>query len=104
MNGDVFWTVPRMVSALVVAGYALIAYTLSGGEDALRLMIFCALPLMCIWFPEYMGLDYRGRGLTWPRRVTATSPPVTVFALGWVVLALPAVVMLLRCLYKPRIW
>ncbi len=95
MNGDDrFWTRSRTISALIIAAYVLFAYAFRGAEAALRLLGFCALPLMCIWFPEFMG-SYRGSsGLSWPR-FRAPSPATVVFILGWVVLGLPVVVLLL---------
>jgi hypothetical protein len=95
-GGDDFWTVPRAISALVVVAYMIFAYAVGGGEAAMRLLIFSVLPLMCIWFPEFMGHDYRGIGVTWPVKVTSPSPPIAVSVLGWMVLALPIVVALLR--------
>jgi hypothetical protein len=96
MNDDEeFWTLLRTISALVVAAYVILAYAFRGGEAATRLLLFCGLPLMCIWFPNFMG-SYRGIGLAWPRAITAPSPPIIVFVLGWVVLALPVVVELLQ--------
>ena len=94
-----FWTLPRTISGLVVAGYVVLAYALRGGETALRLLLFCGIPLMCIWFPDFMG-SYRGVGLAWPRAITAPSPAIVVFILGWVVLGLPGVLVLLSYVFR----
>jgi hypothetical protein len=97
MDDDRFWTRARVVSALVVLAYMILAVVFRGGECAFRLFLFCMLPLMCIWFPQFMGRDYRGIGLTFPRVVTHPSPPCVVFLLAWVLLLLPAALVLLGC-------
>ena len=94
-----FWTTSRFISALVVLAYMPLGFVLSGGEGALSLLAFCLFPIMCIWFPEFMG-NYRGLGLAFPRVITHRSPAVIVFILGWVVLALPLVVLFLRYFYS----
>lgn len=95
LGDDVFWTPAKVISAVVVAAYLVFAYALIGGEAAFRVLLFCIFPIMCIWFPDYMGY-YRGSSLAWPRAITDSSPPIIVFVLGWVILALPVVLLLLH--------
>ena len=90
-SNDPFWTPSRVVPALVVVAYVVLAAVFRGGETALRVGEFCLLPLMCIWFPDFMG-NYRG----W--RMREPSPPVAVFVVGWLLLLTPAVVVLVKCL------
>jgi hypothetical protein len=93
--GDGFWTRSRVISALIVAAYMTLAAVFRGGEVAARLLLFCLLPLMCIWFPDYMGF-HRGIGVSFPVVITEPSPSGCVFVLGWVVLFLPVVVVLIQ--------
>ena len=96
-GSDGFWTRSRVISGLVVVAYMILAAVFRGGEAAARLLLFCLLPLMCIWFPDFMGL-HRGIGVSFPVVVNELSPPGCVFVLGWVVLFLPVVVVLIRFL------
>jgi uncharacterized protein len=47
---------------------------------------FCVLPLACIWFPEGLG-DFLGG------HITKRSPRAFVWALGWAVLLVPAIMV-----------
>jgi hypothetical protein len=74
----------RMASAVIAATYVIV-FGAWHGEDAVKMLGFCIVPLACIWFPAAMG-DYTG-GL-----VLRRSPAVFVFVLGWIVLLLPGMV------------
>ena len=76
----------RVGSLVIAVLYVGVSLTANGLETALRVFMFCLLPLACIWFPQAMG-DFVGG------RMTASSPAVFVWTLGWVVLLLPAVVL-----------
>jgi hypothetical protein len=89
-----FWTLPRFLSALVVLGYMVLALHFRDGACAAKLFLYCLLPIFCIWFPDAMG-RYRGVGVAFPQKVTDESPPSIVFMLGWVLLLLPALIVLL---------
>ena len=46
------------------------------------MIMFCVLPLACIWFPD-ASADFIGG------RIDRESPPRLVFILGWIVLLVP---------------
>jgi len=94
MDEDTFWTLPRFLSALVVLGYISLALYFRGGDCAAKVFVGCLLPIFCIWFPDAMG-RYRGIGIGFPQAITQESPPSIIFFLGWVVLLLPALIVLL---------
>lgn len=94
-DGYGFWTRSRVVSGMIVVAYISLATVFRGGEAAARLLLFCLLPLVCIWFPDYMGF-HRTIGAFFPRAITEPSPPGCVFVLGWVVLFLPVAVVLMQ--------
>lgn len=66
--------------------------TVGGAEGMLKMLLFCIIPLACIWFPEELG-DYTGLFLF--DSITTASPPGFVWFLGWVVLLVPPFVALL---------
>jgi hypothetical protein len=72
----------RFVSAAVVLAYVAVGIRMGGIIIGLRMFAFCLIPLGCIWFAEALG-DYVGNN------VTASSPPMLVYILGWVILILP---------------
>jgi Zn-finger nucleic acid-binding protein len=95
----------RIVSALVVVSYLLAGFGVGPGRLPLLLDLafrfgsksyvtfspsavlgFCVLPILCIWFPEPLGNLVGGR-------ITKRSPRLFVWALGWVVLLLPVVIV-----------
>lgn len=70
----------------------LTASFLAGGLEALlKTLAFCILPTACIWFPEPLG-DYTGLFLL--DSITSPSPALFVWAMGWLVLLLPAIVVI----------
>lgn len=78
----------RMLSGIVALAYLITAFTLGGGELALRLFIFLLLPLACIWFSDAMG-GYTGFiGLGKPA-VTRETPGCIIAAGGWLLLVIP---------------
>jgi hypothetical protein len=74
--------VSRFVSAAVALAYVVAGIRMGWAITGLRMFAFCLIPLGCIWFPEALG-DYVGNN------VTASSPPMLVYLLGWVILLLP---------------
>lgn len=76
----------RIGSAVIAALYVGVSLAANGLEIALRVFMFCLLPLACIWFPRALG-DFVGG------RITASSPASFVWVLGWVVLLLPVIVL-----------
>ncbi len=78
----------RSLSGIVFLIYFVVAYAGGGGGAAFMVMIFCALPMGCIWFGEAMG-GYTGQAET--IGITAPSPGIIVRILGWLVLLLPVI-------------
>jgi hypothetical protein len=97
-NGS-FWTLSRVMSGMVAVGYVVLDGIYYGVGSALYTAAFCVLPLGCIWFSRAMG-RYRGIGLAFPVYVRRPSPASMVFALGWVVLLLPAALLLIGLLLR----
>ena len=87
-NGT-FWTLSRVISGMIAMFYVAIAAIYSEAYVAIRVAVFCVLPLACIWFSDWMG-NYRGFLVSFPlRRISWGSPPSLVAFLGWVVLLSP---------------
>ncbi len=87
----------RALSGIVFLAYYVLAYAKAGNEAALMVMIFCLLPLACIWFGEAMG-GYTGpAGAT---GITAPSPGIMVCILGWLVLLLPVIAPVIGWIFK----
>jgi len=82
----------RASSGAVAASYVVAALVTASGEQAFLALLFAIFPLACIWFGDAMG------GFTGPAGtigITAPSPGTMVRILGWVVLLLPAMLMIL---------
>ena len=80
----------RLASLVLSIAYLVVAFEAGGVEGALRMLLFCFVPVACIWFPDVLG-DYAGFGLGSGIGITKTSPPIIVWYLGWVVLFVPIV-------------
>ena len=72
----------RVISLLLAGAYVISAFARSDLVAGLQMIVYCALALGCIWFPEALGEYVSGR-------ITEASPPVFVNLLGWVVLLVP---------------
>ena len=79
----------RLISLAIAAIYVIRALVSGGLESALKTVLFCVIPLACIWFPEALG-DYTGFFLF--DSLTKESPPFLVWFLGWVVFLLPVII------------
>jgi hypothetical protein len=77
----------RIISLVLSGLYVVGAYWAGGGESFGKALIFCLLPLACIWFPDDVG-EYTGNGLTLPS-ITAESPGCVMKVVGWVLLLFP---------------
>jgi hypothetical protein len=84
----------RILSGLLALGYVIGAYATTGGEGCFKVLMFVILPLACIWFGEAMGGFTGPSGSNW---ITAPSPGKVVCVLGWLLLALPVVLILVGC-------
>jgi hypothetical protein len=69
----------RAASVAVVLIYAAIGWKYG---NSVRVIAPCALPLLCIWFPDTLGQHVGGR-------ITKPSPAWLVWVFGWVVLLVP---------------
>jgi Zn-finger nucleic acid-binding protein len=76
----------RMASTAVVVFYvvAVTASRVNAPGLIVRIVMFCVMPLACIWFPDVLGNLAQGR-------FTRTSPRSVVWFFGWIVLMLPII-------------
>lgn len=81
--------IARILSGSIAALYVILAYAGDGGATALKMFIFCLLPLFCIWWSEPMGA-WTGSRIDAPS-FTGESPGCIVQLLGWVLLLVPIV-------------
>jgi hypothetical protein len=49
----------RTISAMIAVVYLVGALAAGGAEVASRVLLFCIVPVACIWFPDVLG-DYTG--------------------------------------------
>ena len=84
----------RLLSGVVALTYLLVALLSTGKLEAVFGMTrFLLLPMFCIWFPDAMGRRKGvSIGLGCPV-ITETTPGDCIAFGGWLLLALPAVVM-----------
>ena len=87
------WTFSRVISGMVAGFYLALAGLSPQPGSVLRMLLFCVLPVSCIWFATEMG-SYIGRWFSWPQKVGGTSPPSIVAFLGWILLLMPGVLRL----------
>jgi hypothetical protein len=57
--------ISRIISGTLAALYIILAYVGAGGATALKMFIFCLLPIFCIWWSEPMG-DWTGSRIDAP--------------------------------------
>jgi len=76
------------LSGLVFLAYFVVAYVKAGNEAAFMVMLFCLLPLACIWFGGAMGGYVGPAGMT---GITEPTPGIIVCILGWLLLLLPVI-------------
>jgi hypothetical protein len=77
----------RALSATIALAYLAAALARGDAVLAVRIVLFCVVPVACIWFPDVLG-NYAGIF-----SITTTSPASFVWFLGWVVLLLPVIVV-----------
>ncbi|MGE5245684.1 MAG: J domain-containing protein [Betaproteobacteria bacterium] len=73
----------RAASSAVALLYVAAAWRTGG---SVRVVSFCVLPLLCIWFPDVLG-EHVGF------RITKPSPPAFVWFFGWVLLLVPLIAL-----------
>jgi Zn-finger nucleic acid-binding protein len=66
----------------LLAGLYLVSALKHGDLATTQMLMFCVLPMACIWFPDALGGYIGGR-------IDRESPPRLVFILGWVILLVP---------------
>ena len=76
-----------MLSTAICIAYIVGAYSHANMKTTIEVMMFCVLPMGCIWFPEPLG-DYVGF-VSSGRFITEASPAGAVAFMGWVLLLLP---------------
>ncbi len=83
----------KVISGIIALGYLVVAYFTNGPELTWRVAIFLILPLACIWFSDAMGA-YTGVGFG-RGAITGKTPGRFVAFGGWLLLFLPAVVVII---------
>jgi hypothetical protein len=78
----------RVLSVLLAAIYVAIGCLFGGQRAGAKMLAFCSLPVLCIWYPEAFG-NYVGG------RITAPSPPSVLRVVGWIILFAPVVAAVL---------
>jgi hypothetical protein len=78
--------VSRLLSSLIAIIYVGLAFQRQGARTGIEVMLFCTLPLSCIWFPEAMGAATATMG-----RNSRDAPPMLVWLLGWGLLLMPMI-------------
>jgi len=91
MFGEQGRPISRALSTTIALAYLAPALARGDAVLALRVILFCALPVACIWFPDVLG-EHAG---IFP--ITTNSPASFVWFLGWIVLLLPIIVV-------PLVW
>jgi hypothetical protein len=69
----------RTASSLLALAYLASAW--KSGES-IRVLYWCLMPLLCIWFPDVLGAVVNSR-------ITKPSAPLFVWFFGWVLLLTP---------------
>jgi DnaJ-domain-containing protein 1 len=80
-SGDIAGWRSRIASSLLALAY--VASEWKSGES-IRVLYWCLMPLLCIWFPDVLGRVVNSR-------ITKPSPPLFVWFFGWVLLFSPLV-------------
>jgi len=78
-SGDIAGWRSRIASSLLALAY--VASEWKSGES-IRVLYWCLMPLLCIWFPDVLGRVVNSR-------ITKPSPPLFVWFFGWVLLLTP---------------
>jgi hypothetical protein len=83
------WSLSRLLSTCICLVYVAGAYLYADIKTTIEVIMFCVLPMGCIWFPEALGdyIGFVGSG----RFITEASPAGAVAFMGWVVLLLPVI-------------
>jgi len=82
----------RLYSGLIALSYVSAMWRHEGWTGALAVLLPLALPLGMIW---YAGSISRMHTWWWVRtRIDRPSPPAAIRWLGWILLLIPAVVMI----------
>jgi hypothetical protein len=82
----------RVISGLISVIYVIVAFVEGGAEPAFKVGLFLIFPLACIWFADAMG-GYIGP--TTNMAISASSPPVILCILGWLLLVTPLIMALI---------
>ena len=80
------WSVGRVLSAAIALVYFSGAVVIGGPADSLRIALFLALPMLCIWYPDVVA-GFHSFG------ITKTTPEVILPFFGWALLILPMVLV-----------
>lgn len=87
----------RILSGILAASYLVSAYMFSGAQLAWKVWIALVFVLGCIWFPDELGAYVGPAGKDF---ITAPTPGPLIRLFGWLMLATPAVIGLIRVLFE----
>jgi hypothetical protein len=80
----------KILSGLLAATYIVVALCCGGAEAGFKVALYLVLPLALIWFGEPMGGH---AGPTWRAAITAPKPVLFVCIAGWLLLVVPAIIL-----------
>lgn len=83
----------RPLSGSVALLYLFVAAWSKQPESVIRTGLFLMIPLLCIWYSDFMG-KYCGMLMSLRAAITKESPPAFILIGGWVVLLLPIIMTL----------
>jgi hypothetical protein len=66
-------------------------FELGGQMGAFKILVYCFIPVACIWFPDHLGSATGFLGSGPP--ITKASPAAVVAFLGWVLLLMPILII-----------
>jgi hypothetical protein len=87
----------RALSGLVFLVYFILAYAKAGNEAGFMVLLFCLVPLACIWFGEAMRGYLGTAGMS---GITEPTPGIIVCILGWLVLLLPVIAPMIGWIFS----
>ncbi len=87
--------VPRILSLLVTGMYVAVGFDLGGVGDVVWAVLYCLVPVACIWFPREMSQLKGLRALT-DGHVSRESHPGCLAGIAWVILLLPLAAIMIK--------
>lgn len=87
----------RILSLFIAAGYLALGYFSSEAHEGLfQALMFLAIPMACIWWPDGMSYHSEGGSMSFFSQrpaINEVSPPSLVKIMGWILLLLPILII-----------